>query len=160
MTAKINFLLNGKKVSSASSPGAKLLDVLRQEFGDTDVKCGCKEGECGACSVLINGVVANSCMVALGAVQNKEVLTVSGFAQVQKERFDALQKAFAEVSAVQCGFCIPGMILSSESLLNKNPHPSLTEIREGISGNLCRCTGYNAIVQAVQIAAQKGAGLW
>ena len=160
MTSKISFSLNGKKVTSVADPGTKLLDVLRQEFTATEVKCGCREGECGACSVLIDGVVANSCLVALGAVRNRQVLTVVGFDKVQESRYKALQQAFGEVSAVQCGYCIPGMILSAESLLNKNPHPTMEEIREGISGNLCRCTGYNAIARAIQIAAEKGVGLW
>ena len=160
MTNKISFSLNGEKVISEAAPGAKLLDVLRQEFAATEVKCGCREGECGACSVLIDGLVANSCLVALGAVQDREVLTIIGFAKVKEPRYQVLQQAFGEVSAVQCGYCTPGMVLSAESLLNKNPHPTMEEIREGISGNLCRCTGYNAIVRAVQIAAEKGAGLW
>ena len=90
----------------------------------------------------------------------REVLTIIGFAKVKEPRYQVLQQAFGEVSAVQCGYCTPGMVLSAESLLNKNPHPTMEEIREGISGNLCRCTGYNAIVRAVQIAAEKGAGLW
>ena len=160
MTSKISFSLNGRTVTSAADPGTKLLDVLRQEFAATEVKCGCKEGECGACSVLIDGAVVNSCLVALGAVRNRQVLTIVGFAKVQESRYQALQQAFGEVSAVQCGYCIPGMILAAESLLNKKPHPTMEEIREGISGNLCRCTGYNAIARAIQIAAEKGAGLW
>ena len=154
----VKFKLNGRLVTSNRSQGSKLLDVLREDFQDTGVKCGCREGECGACSVLIDGLLANSCMVALGAVAGREVTTIEGFAG--SRRFDVLQKAFAAVDAVQCGFCIPGMILSGESLLNRNPHPSPEEIREGLSGNLCRCTGYNAIVRAIQLASKDGEGLW
>jgi len=160
MTKQITFRLNGTQVSSASNAGVKLLDVLRNEFTDTGVKCGCREGECGACSVLINGILANSCLVALGFVQGEEVLTIEGFAKLFPQRYEALQKAYAKVSAVQCGFCIPGMLLASEALLRKNPKPTKEQIREGLSGNLCRCTGYNAIVEAVQIAAKEGEGLW
>ncbi len=160
MTQQIKFTLNGTAVVSERHPGVKLLDVLREDFADTGVKCGCREGECGACSVLLDGLVANSCMVALGAVAGRNVLTIEGFAKVLPQRYAALQKAFAAVSAVQCGFCIPGMVLSAESLLNKHPHPTAAQIRDGLSGNLCRCTGYNAIVEAVEIAAKEGNGIW
>ncbi|MGF6906102.1 (2Fe-2S)-binding protein [Fusobacterium sp. PH5-44] len=158
MANKTKFILNGKEVFSERTSGTKLLDVLRNDFKNTGVKCGCKEGECGACSVLINGVLANSCMVALGSVLNKEVVTIEGYAQTK--RFSVLERAFAKVSAVQCGFCIPAMVLAGEALLSKNPNPTINEIREGISGNLCRCTGYNAIVEAIHIASEEGRGLW
>ena len=108
--------------------------------------------------MLIDGKLANSCMVALGSIAGSEVVTIEGYSKTK--RFQALSDAYAEFSAVQCGFCIPGMVLASEALLSKNPHPSESEIREGISGNLCRCTGYNAIVHAIQTASEKGAGLW
>ncbi|MBE7004343.1 MAG: (2Fe-2S)-binding protein [Ruminococcaceae bacterium] len=155
---EIHFTLNGKKVAYAGSATDRLLDVLRDEYRCTSVKCGCKEGECGACSVLIGGVLYNSCCVAMGAVKGASVVTMEGFRET--ERFAALDKAFGEVSAVQCGFCIPGMVLAAEALLSKNPHPTEDEIREGLSGNLCRCTGYNAIVNAVNNAAKEGNGLW
>lgn len=158
MTDTIRFLLNGEETESHSDPSDRLLDVLRDEFHLTGVKCGCKEGECGACSVLIDGELANSCMVALGSVQNSEVVTIEGYSKTK--RFEKLSEAYAEFSAVQCGFCIPGMVLASEALLAHNPHPTDEEIREGISGNLCRCTGYNAIVSAVRKASETGAGLW
>ncbi|MBQ9459336.1 MAG: (2Fe-2S)-binding protein [Oscillospiraceae bacterium] len=156
--ADIRFTLNGKEVAYGGSAADRLLDVLRDEYRCTSVKCGCKEGECGACSVLIDGTLLNSCCVAMGAIEGASVVTMEGYRET--ERFAALDKAFGELSAVQCGFCIPGMVLSAEALLSKNPHPSEDEIREGLSGNLCRCTGYNAIVNAVNNAAKEGNGLW
>jgi aerobic carbon-monoxide dehydrogenase small subunit len=154
----IRFILNGKEVVSKASENARLLDVLRQEFEITGVKCGCKEGECGACSVILDGELANSCMVATGSVQGSTVTTIEGYRTT--ERFAVLDGAYAKVSAVQCGFCTLGMVLASECILEKNPDPSEAEIREGISGNLCRCTGYNAIVEAIGLAAKEGKGLW
>ena len=154
----ICFTLNGSPVSYEGSAADRLLEVLRGTYRCTSVKCGCKEGECGACSVLIDGTLINSCCVAMGAVEGASVVTMEGFRET--ERFSVLEKAFASVSAVQCGFCIPGMVLAAEALLSKCPHPTEEEIREGLSGNLCRCTGYNAIVNAVSIAAKEGKGLW
>ncbi len=156
--SEIRFILNGKEVAYGGSATDRLLDVLRNEYRCTSVKCGCKEGECGACSVLIDGTLINSCCVAMGAVEGASVVTMEGYRETK--RFAALDKAFGELSAVQCGFCIPGMVLAAEALLSKNPHPSEDEIREGLSGNLCRCTGYNAIVNAVNNAAKEGNGLW
>lgn len=154
----MNFYLNGKPVSHEGDPAARLLDVLRDDFDCKSVKCGCKEGECGACAVLIDDVLYNSCCVAVGSIEEAHVLTLEGFRETKQ--FAALSKAFGELSAVQCGFCIPGMVMASHSLLLKNPHPTTDEIREGLSGNLCRCTGYNAIVNAVENAAKEGDGLW
>ena len=154
----IKFILNGKETTSAAKANERLLDVLRNEFRLTGVKCGCKEGECGACSVILDGRLVNSCLVAMGSIEGSNVVTIEGYRET--ERFAALDKAYASVGAVQCGFCIPGMILASECILAKNPNPTEAEIREGISGNLCRCTGYNAIVDAVAIAAKEGKGLW
>lgn len=156
--ADIRFKLNGKEVAYDGSAAARLLDVLRDTYGCTSVKCGCKEGECGACSVLIDGTLFNSCCVAMGAVDGTDIVTMEGYRETK--RFEALSKAFGELSAVQCGFCIPGMVLAAEALLSKNPHPSEDDIREALSGNLCRCTGYNAIVNAVNNAAKEGNGLW
>ena len=151
----IQFTLNGKAVSYAGSAADRLMDVLRDTFRCTSVKCGCKEGEC---SVLLDGKLINSCCVAMGAVEGSTIVTLEGYRET--DRFAALDKAFAEVSAVQCGFCIPGMVLAAESILSANPHPSEEEIRVGMSGNLCRCTGYNAIVNAIMNAAKEGNGLW
>jgi len=153
-----SFILNQKAVGSAASPNSRLLDVLRGEFRLTGVKCGCLEGECGACSVILNGRLVNSCLVALGSIEGSEVVTIEGFSET--ERFKAIDRAYASASAVQCGFCMPGMVLATECLLSQNPRPSEAEIRAGISGNLCRCTGYNAIVKAISIAAEEGEGLW
>lgn len=154
----ISFILNGEKVTSNADAGERLLDVLRNEFSASGVKCGCKEGECGACSVIFNGELANSCLVAIGAVADSEIITIEGYRHT--DRYKVLDHAYASVSAVQCGFCIPGMVLASECILKKHPEPTESEIRDGISGNLCRCTGYNAIVEAIQIAAKEGKGLW
>ena len=154
----INFRLNGREVSYSGSAADRLLDVLRNTYLCMSVKCGCKEGECGACSVLIDGVLFNSCCVAMGAIEGAEVVTMEGFRETR--RYEVLDRAFGELSAVQCGFCIPGMVLAAESLLSQNPQPTEEEIREGLSGNLCRCTGYNAIVNAVGLAAKEGKGLW
>ena len=155
---EIRFKLNGKETAYGGSAADRLLDVLRDEYLCTSVKCGCKEGECGACSVLIDGVLMNSCCVAMGAVDGCSVVTMEGFRET--EQFAALDRAFGERSAVQCGFCIPGMVLAAQALLTGNPHPTEEEIRTGLSGNLCRCTGYNAIVNAVKSAAKEGNGLW
>ena len=154
----IRFRLNGKDTCYEGSAADRLLDVLRDEYDMKSVKCGCKEGECGACAVLIDGVLVNSCCVAMGAVDSHEILTVEGYRETA--RFAALSKAFADLSAVQCGFCIPGMILAAEALLSKNAHPTEQEVRTALSGNICRCTGYNAIVNAVLNAAKEGDGLW
>lgn len=154
----VEFTLNGRKISSQMSPDTRLLDVLRGEFGLTGPKEGCGEGECGACSVLVNGKLMNSCITPLANVRGKTVVTLEGFRD--SEEYKLLEKCFADAGAVQCGFCTPGMIMASEALLLRVPHPTEEEIREGLSGNLCRCTGYNMIVNAVQMAAEKGAGLW
>ncbi len=156
--AEIKFVLNNEKVQIDRDPTMRLLDVLRDDFGLIGVKEGCGEGECGACSVLIDSEVASSCIVPLGNVFDKKIVTIEGFKKT--DRYKVLHEAYEEEGAVQCGFCIPGMLLASESLLNKNPHPSEDEIRDGLSGNLCRCTGYNMIVRAVQRAAETGEGLW
>lgn len=154
----IKFILNGKEVISQAKPNERLLDVLRNEFANTGVKCGCKEGECGACSVILDGKLANSCMVAMGSIEGSRVLTIEGYRETPQ--FQVLDKAYAAVGAVQCGFCIPGMILASECILAKHPEPTEEQVRDGISGNLCRCTGYNAIVEAIMSAAKEGEGLW
>ncbi len=154
----IQFCLNGTEVIYEGSAADRLLDVLRDTYRMTSVKCGCKEGECGACSVLMDGILVNSCCVAMGAVDGSDITTLEGFRET--ERFEVLSNAFGEVSAVQCGFCIPGMVLAAEALLRKTPHPTEEEIRTGLSGNLCRCTGYNSIVNAINNAAKEGNGLW
>lgn len=154
----ITFTLNGDKVEYNGKATDRLLDVLRNTYHLTGVKCGCKEGECGACSVIMDGQLVNSCTVAMGRCEGSEIVTIEGYSKT--DRFAVVEKAYASVSAVQCGYCIPGMVLATECLLAKNPNPTEADIREGISGNLCRCTGYNAIVKAIGIAAKEGQGLW
>lgn len=152
------FILNGKSVCYEGTADDRLLDVLRNTFGLTSVKCGCREGGCGACACLINGRLVNSCLVSIGAITGDSVVTLEGYRETEK--FKVLDRAFAEFSAVQCGFCTPGMIMAAESILSVNPDPDEETIRIGISGNLCRCTGYNAIVNAIKRAAEEGRGLW
>lgn len=154
----IEFKLNGEDIQYKGNASNRLLDVLRDTYRLTGVKCGCKEGECGACSVIIDGRLVNSCMIAMGRVHGSDIITIEGFSKTEK--FSVIDKAYGDVSAVQCGFCTPGMVLATECILEKNPHPTELEIRRGISGNLCRCTGYNAIVKAIEIAAKEGDGLW
>ena len=154
----ITFTLNDKEVVYEGSAADRLLEVLRDTYDMKSVKCGCKEGECGACAVLLDGVLVNSCCVVVGAVDGSKIMTVEGFRETPQ--FAVLSAAFADLSAVQCGFCIPGMVLAAQAVLSKNPHPTEDEVREGLSGNLCRCTGYNAIVNAVLNASKEGEGLW
>jgi len=158
MHNEIVFRLNGEETVYTGDPAGRLLDVLRDELMLTGTKCGCREGECGACAIIIDGKLTNSCLVAMGSIAGADVVTIEGYSKT--ERFAALDKAFESVSAVQCGFCIPGMIMASECLLAANPNPSEEEVRVGISGNLCRCTGYNSIVRAIGVAAREGSGLW
>jgi aerobic carbon-monoxide dehydrogenase small subunit len=154
----IRFRVNGEYVTVEAEPLRRLLDVLREDLGLIGTKEGCGEGECGACSVLLDGRLVNSCLVPVGTVEGCAVVTIEGFRDTP--RHGALSEAFGAAGAVQCGFCTPGMILAAEALLSANPEPSRDEIREGLSGNLCRCTGYNMIVDAITVAARKGKGLW
>ncbi len=158
MTERIEFVLNRERVALETHPLRRLLDVLREDFNLKGVKEGCGEGECGACAVLVDGKLVNSCLAAIGTVRGAEVLTIEGFRGT--ERFKILEAAFAEAGAVQCGYCTPGMLMAAEALLSGSPHPSETEIRAAISGNLCRCTGYGMIVAAIEMAARRGDGLW
>ena len=154
----IPFTLNGTPMIWEGDSTLRLLDALRDHFRCVGVKSGCNEGECGACSILLDGELVNACMVAMGRVWDSEILTIEGYRE--SKRFAVLDRTFGETGAVQCGFCTPGMILAAEALLRKNPNPTEEEIREGLSGNMCRCTGYNAIIKAVAKAAKEGAGLW
>ncbi|NOY76264.1 MAG: (2Fe-2S)-binding protein [Calditrichaeota bacterium] len=149
----LKFTVNGEKVT-LKVPGAKrLLDVLREDLGLLSVKEGCSKGECGACSVIFNGKVVNSCMVLACQADGSEVTTLEGLSK--DGHLDPLQEAFIQTGAVQCGFCTPGFIVAGRALLNRNPHPSDEEIKDGLSGNLCRCTGYQKIVTAVKLATEK-----
>jgi len=155
MQNKITFNLNNVETIYEGDLSVRLLDVLRGSLGLTGTKCGCREGECGACAVLIDGKLVNSCLVAMGFLDGADVVTIEGYCKT--DGFKVLDKAFEAVSAVQCGFCTPGMLLASGALLAANPNPTDEEIRVGISGNICRCTGYNSIVEAVGIAALRDA---
>jgi carbon-monoxide dehydrogenase small subunit len=144
--------VNGTPYEVAIEPRQSLLQLLREELHLTGTKEGCSEGECGACTVLLDGKTVDSCLIFALEVQGREVMTIEGLAQ--GDQLHPVQKAFAEYGAVQCGFCTPGMILAAKALLDSNPHPTELEIRQGISGNLCRCTGYVKIVEAIQAAAR------
>lgn len=155
---KIKFNLNNKEVSIESNPLRRLLDVLREDFKLIAPKEGCGQGECGACSVIIDGNLINSCCVPLGNVNGTKVITIEGL--VDTKEFNILKEAYEDAGAVQCGFCTPGMIMASYALLTKNSTPSEDEIREGISGNLCRCTGYDKIIEAIKLASKRGDTVW
>ncbi len=154
----ISFTVNGREVVSNRPPATRLLDVLRDEMGLTGVKCGCGEGECGACSVLLGGRLVTSCLVPVGDAAGQQIVTIEGFRET--ERFQVLSAAFDACGAVQCGFCTPGMILAAEALLRRIPHPSDDQIACGLAGNFCRCTGYRMIIEAVRLASERGEGLW
>ncbi len=155
---EISFVLNGKKVVTESHPLRRLLDVLRDDFESTGVKEGCGEGECGACSVLLDGKLVNSCMIPVGSVEGCEIITPEGLRETEKGK--VIVESFADSGAVQCGFCTPGMMMAAEALLEKNNDPDDGEIREALSGNLCRCTGYDLIVKGVKMSAERGKDLW
>lgn len=145
---KINFTLNGCAVKVDVKPTDTLTDVLRQKLGILSVKKGCETGDCGACAVLVDGKLINSCITLAPTIVNKDIITVEGL--MINGEMDIIQKRIAEFHGTQCGFCTPGMIIAIKALLDCNPHPSESEIRRAISGNLCRCTGYQKIVEAVQ----------
>ncbi len=155
---EIKFILNGEEVSIKAEPLKRLLDVLREDFKTTGVKEGCGEGECGACSVILDGKLVNSCMIPVGAVEGCEITTPEGLRETEKGK--VIIESFADSGAVQCGFCTPGMMMAAEALLEKNSNPDEAEIREALSGNLCRCTGYDLIVKGVKISAERGKDLW
>ncbi len=153
MKQTISFKVNGDPVSVEVHPHWTLLRVLREELELTGVKQGCGEGECGACTVLVNGDAINSCIYPILEVEGKEVVTIEGLAG-KDNSLHPIQQAFLEKAGVQCGFCTPGMILSAKALLDQNPHPTEAEIRHAIAGNMCRCTGYVQIIESVQYAAE------
>jgi carbon-monoxide dehydrogenase small subunit len=145
--------VNGEELTLRGYPMMRLLDVLRLQERLTGTKEGCGEGECGACSVLINGELVNSCLVPLAQAEGAEILTIEGLAD--GERLHAVQRAMIECGGAQCGICTPGMVLAAVSLLRRTPHPTEADIREGLAGNLCRCTGYMKIFDAVVRACEK-----
>ena len=151
---KVTYSINGDQVTISSLPNRSLLEVLREDMGLTGVKDSCGgKGECGACTVIMDGEAVNSCMVLIGQVHDHEVETIEGLAR--DGELHPLQKAFVEAGAVQCGYCTPGAIMSAKALLEMIPSPSNDEIREALSGNLCRCTGYTKMVEAVRRAAKE-----
>ena len=158
MTTKICFRLNGKDVKITTDPLRRLIDVLREDFDLKGVKEGCSEGECGACSVLFNGKMVTSCIIPIGAADGQEIMTIEGVSATEKGKI--IVDAFADGGAVQCGYCIPGMVIAAYYLLSNNPDPTDDEIRLGISGNICRCTGYDLIVDSIHLAAKRGGAIW
>jgi aerobic carbon-monoxide dehydrogenase small subunit len=151
---RVFFVLNGASVSAEVEPHRTLLWLLREHFDLIGAKEGCGVGECGACTVLVDGRAVNACLLLAAKVEGCDVLTVEGLGG--PEALHPLQRSFLEKHAVQCGFCTPGMLLSAKALLDRNPRPSRDEIREALAGNLCRCTGYTQIVDAVFAASREG----
>ena len=144
--------VNGKIVTVEVEPSDLLVDVLRENLGLTGTKAGCRAGECGACSVILNGKVVTSCLIPAWKAEGGKITTIEG---LEKDgELHPLQKAFVEMGAIQCGFCTPGMLLSAKNLLDQNPHPTLEEVKTAISGVLCRCTGYQKIIHAIQAAGE------
>jgi carbon-monoxide dehydrogenase small subunit len=145
--------VNGKEVTLKVGPKERLIDTLREQLNLTGTKEGCSIGECGACTVILNGEAVSSCLILTRQIGGSEVLTIEGLEVTGK--LDPLQKAFIDYQAVQCGFCTPGMLMSAKALLMKNPHPSREEIKTSLEGNLCRCTGYEQIIEAIESVANK-----
>ena len=156
--AKIKFTLNHKHVEVDLDPSTRLIDALRLHFNLTATKEGCGEGSCGACVVLMDGKGVNSCLLPLANVEGHSIVTLEEFKKTPQ--FKILEECFADEGGSQCGFCTPGMIFAAQSLLASNNHPSEEDVREALSGNLCRCTGYQSIVNAILRAAEEGEGLW
>jgi carbon-monoxide dehydrogenase small subunit len=150
----VRFRVNGEQTTVHVEPTKTLLDVLREDLFLTGTKRGCDSGECGACTVLLNGQAVNSCLILAPELDGKDVLTIEGLSKDRKE-LHPLQKAFIEKGGVQCGFCTPGLIMTAKALLDENPNPTEEEVRYGVSGNLCRCTGYSKIVEAILTAGEE-----
>lgn len=148
----LSFKLNGRSVQVTVAPDTLLIDLLRDDLGLTGTKAGCREGECGACTVLMDGSPVNSCLVPAMKAEGRDILTIEGLERADGQ-LDPLQEAFMDEGAAQCGFCTPGMILNAKALLAQNADPNEMEIRQALSGVLCRCTGYRKIIQAVKTAA-------
>jgi len=148
----INYTVNGQPYEAYIEPNRTLLEVVRDELRLTGAKEGCGTGDCGACSMIVNGKLVTSCLMLAPQADGAEITTIEGLAQ--DGQLHALQRAFIDTGGVQCGFCIPGMILAGKALLDRNPSPTEHEIREAIAGNLCRCTGYAKIVEAIAAAGR------
>ena len=147
----LSFFVNDKEITLETDPGRRLLDILREDLALTGTKEGCGEGECGACTVLLDGKPVLACLTAAVQLPGCKVMTIEGLAR--EEKLSTLQTAFVEEAAIQCGYCTPGMIMSSMALINKNPNPDEEDIRAALAGNICRCSGYHQIIRAVQRAA-------
>ena len=148
---KLSFFVNGKSVTLETAPDRRLIDILREDLNLTGTKEGCAEGECGACTVILDGEAVHACLTLAVQLEGRQVLTIEGLSE--NGELDVLQRCFVEELAVQCGFCTPGMIMSARALLMHNPDPTEDEIRLALSGNICRCSGYVQIVAAVKRAA-------
>ena len=148
----ISFILNGRNVSLEVPPDRLVVDLLREDLGLTGTKESCGRGDCGACTILVDGESRLSCLMLAAQLEGRSITTIEGLAE--GETLHGIQEAFIRFGAVQCGFCTPGMILATADLISRNPNPTRTEIREGLAGNLCRCTGYQMIVDAVEAAAR------
>ncbi len=153
---QITLTVNGKSHEVAISPWRTLLEVIREDLGLTGTKEGCSLGECGACTVIMDGRTVNSCLVLAAEAEGKQITTIEGLAQGDK--LHPVQQAFVDNGGLQCGFCTPGMIISAKALLDENPNPSEAEIRNGIAGNTCRCTGYVKILESITAAAKNMGG--
>ena len=151
--SKIDCIVNNQPRTVEAYPMERLLDVLREQLNLTGTKEGCGEGECGACSVLLNGQLVNSCLVPAAQIAGCSIKTIEGVA-VSEDQLHAIQQAFIECGGAQCGICTPGMVMAAVSLLERNPHPDEATIREGLAGNLCRCTGYTKIFDSVVRAGE------
>jgi carbon-monoxide dehydrogenase small subunit len=149
--------VNGEKRTASVAPETTLLKLLRESFNLTGAKLGCDVGDCGACTVIVDGKLVNSCLMLAGQVDGLEVLTIEGLAT--SDRLHPIQKVFEEKGSLQCGFCGPGVIMSAKALLDQNPNPTLHEIRDALAGNLCRCTGYSKMIEAIQAIARDEAGV-
>ena len=149
---EIKFILNNKHYELSVKPWQTLLEVIREDLKLTGTKEGCGEGECGSCTVIMGGKTVNSCLVPAAEANNQNIMTIEGLAD--GENLDPIQEAFLNHSGMQCGFCTPGMIMSAKALLGENPDPSEEEIREGIAGNFCRCTGYTKIIESIRAASE------
>ena len=154
MKKQINFVLNGSEVAVDVEAYQRLIDVLRGSLGHTGTKEGCGEGECGACTVIVDGRAVNSCLYPALEAEGRSITTIEGLRSIDNQ-LSVIQQAFVEQGGIQCGFCTPGMIMSTKALLDQNPDPTDEEIRDALVGNLCRCTGYVQIIESVKSAAQK-----
>jgi aerobic carbon-monoxide dehydrogenase small subunit len=148
----VNLTVNGKEYNLLVKPSATLIELIREEIQLTGTKEGCGVGECGACTVIMDGKTVNACIVLAAEANGKSITTIEGLAQ--NEKLHPIQQAFVEIGGLQCGFCTPGMILSAKALLDANNNPTDLEIRKGIEGNFCRCTGYTKIIESIELAAR------